>query len=117
MSSPKRSKDWGRETENAALAKLRTVFFRLFRTGSMNYRKAAPDLYADCVLGCDKHTDLNLVVTRDKGKRLLVTASMDDFIRIAGLPDVLPYCRVRVQVKARQQTWVGRIYQELVNAP
>lgn len=111
MTSPqKRSKQYGYAVEVAALKALRRVFPSLARTGSVAYKKAAADLVSS---GFGE--PLRLVVTRDKGKRLLVSLSADDFLRVAESKSPHEFA-VAVQVKGRQQTWLGSLYEELRKA-
>ena len=110
MTRPRRSKEWGYETEVAALRALRFLFPGLRRKGSVNYYKAAPDLVQE---GNPNLAPINLIVTRDKRKSLLVTMSITDLKIITNENAVIP---VRVQVKARQATWIGRLYEELRSA-
>lgn len=104
----KRSKSWGYQVEMAALKCLREVFPRMRRTGSPAYSKAAADLVQE---GRDGGPPIvRLVVTRDKRRPLLVTLSMEDFLEL--VPPV-PDGDVVVQVKGRQRTWIGALYDAL----
>lgn len=105
----KRSKTYGYATEVAALQALRRVFPYLRRTGSVAYKKDAADLVQE-----GANTPFRLIVTRDKGREMLVTVSIDDFISLVG--DAIPGNAVVVQVKGRKQTWVGGLYRALKKA-
>lgn len=104
--SQARSKAWGYEVEVSALKALQKIFPGLRRTGSVAYTKAAADLRQD-----GTGAPLYLVVTRDKRRPLLVTLPVDDLL---GLTDgVRATTPVYVQVKGRERTWIGRLYDEL----
>lgn len=106
----KRSKTYGYATEIAALNALRSVFPLLRRTGSVAYKKDAADLVQE-----SEKTDAayRFVVTRDKRRELLITMSVDDFNYLVG-KDILT--KVYVQVKGRERTWIGSLYQALKEA-
>lgn len=104
----KRSKTYGYATEIAALEALRRVFPYLRRTGSVAYKKDAADLVQEGV-----NSPFRLIVTRDKRRELLVTLSADDFATLAG---EVPGNSVVVQVKGRERTWIGTLYQGLKKA-
>lgn len=106
-----RSKEYGRETENAALRSLKSLFPNLRRTGSMAYRRSAADLVQDG----DGET-VRLVVTRDKRQPLLVTLSLSDLEYIAFTGEHNAEARVAVQVKGRQSSLIGRWWRELREA-
>lgn len=106
MSNPKRSKAWGYEVEVAALEALREVFVGLRRTGSVNYKHAAPDLVQD-----GTPPTICLVVTRDKRSELLVTLSVSDLRQLVGA--ACGERKVIVQVKGRERTWIGSLMKEL----
>lgn len=107
-SAQKRSKDWGYAVEVAALKALKPVFPGLRRTGSMAYKKAAADLVQET-----DGVTLPIVVTRDKRKPLLVTLAVSDFVELF---DEAPHVNVVVQVKGREKTWIGRLYDDLREA-
>jgi hypothetical protein len=108
----KRSKSYGYEVEMSALASLARIFPKLRRTGSMAYSKAAADLRQDNFDHGDAPPPLRLVVTRDKGRPLLVTMSADDAARLA----IKWFGPVVVQVKGREKTWLGGVYDALTKA-
>ena len=111
MTSPqRRSKKYGYAVEVAALKALRRVFPSLARTGSIAYKKAAADLLAPGF-----GDPLRLVVTRDKGRRLLVSLSVDDLVRLCESTTPHEFA-VAVQVKGRERTWLGSLYEELRTA-
>lgn len=113
MTGGQKPKRRGYAVEIAALKALKPVFPWLRRTGSTAYKKAAADLVQDS--GFDE-APICIVVTRDKNKPLLVTLSSDDFVSLMG-PGHEIGNNVVVQVKGRERTWVGRLYQELKAAP
>lgn len=109
----KRSKEKGYELEAAALRKLSYIFPGLRRTGSVNYKDAAPDLVQD---GMGPPV-LPLIVTRDARQEMLVTLSVDDLIALIQSERLdPPYIQVAVQCKYRQATWVGTLYRALKRA-
>lgn len=109
MTSPqKKAKVRGYRLEKDAEAALRSKAPGIKRTGSVNYKASAPDLYQDGFNG-----PLLLVVTRDRRQQMLVTMSLDDFLDRV---DTLRGTEVAVQCKAREVTWVGSLYQELKKA-
>lgn len=107
----KRSKTYGYATEVAALEGLRQVFPYMRRTGSVAYKKDAADLVQE---GAHPEEPIRVVVTRDKRKELLVTMSMSDFQYLCGKDDVLD--ATVVQVKGRERTWIGSLYEALKKA-
>jgi hypothetical protein len=110
-SAQKRSKAWGYEVEVSAVAALQKIFPGIRRTGSVAYKKAAADLVQD---GDGLVPPLHLVVTRDKRRPLLVTLPVDDLLSLTdGQRATTP---VYVQVKGRERTWIGRLYDELREA-
>jgi hypothetical protein len=113
-----RSKEYGREVENAALKALRVVFPNLKRIGSPGYSKAHPDLMQEPSNRYFLHMGilndpLNLLVTRQKGGQMLVTMRLADFIEIVNEDKDRG---VRVQCKGRAQMLVHRWYQELLES-
>lgn len=106
----KRSKSWGYAVEVAALKALRQVFPYLVRTGSVAYKKNAADLVQAGV----GDPPLRLVVTRDKRRPLLVSLTVEDFNALVGRE--LDNRAVVIQVKARERTWLGSLYQGLREA-
>jgi len=118
-----RSKGWGYEVEKAFERILRDCFPRLRRVGSPGYYRAAPDLVQDGLKDPDKGLDytkapIRIVATKDKGrdKPYLVTLSAPDLYRLTAGGPWRNWFDVRVQVKGRKETWIGRLYQELVEA-
>ena len=108
----RRSKSYGYEVEKAAEARLRAVFPNMRRMGSVAYRKDAADLVQENASDSDPY---RFVVTRDKRKPLLITMSMDDFIYLCD-DKTARDARAFVQVKGREKTWIGGLYEALVKA-
>lgn len=119
-SKQQRSKTWGRQVENDTKDALRPIWPSLARTGSVNYRKAAPDLVADPrpltdlakKIGVEKRRSIPLVVTRDKRQPLLVTLLASDFVELV-TDDGPPADGVVIQCKGREKTWIGTLMREL----
>lgn len=103
------SKKRGYNVEVQAVNALLPVFPRLRRVGSPAYTKNAPDLVQD-----GEGPVLPLVVTKDLAQPLLVTLSLEDFNDLMSSIEV--DCSVAVQVKAREHTWIGRLWRDLVEA-
>jgi hypothetical protein len=113
-----RSKAYGREVENATLKALGVVFPNMTRVGSVGYSKAHPDLTQESSNRYFLHMGnlnepLNLLVTRQKGRDLLVTLRVTDFIEIVNRD---PDRQVRVQCKGRAQMLIHRWYTELMES-
>lgn len=107
----RRNKRIGYALEVDALKALQRLFPNLRRQGSTGYSRAAADLIQD-----GPGIPYRLVVTRDKGRPMLVTLSIDDLDRL--LIDCTRTGRDRVvaQCKKREKTWVGGVYDELRRA-
>lgn len=92
----------------AALKGLMRSFPRLRRVGSVGYRKSAADLVQE------GPEPFRLIATRDKRRPVLVTLAVDDLhdLMVGGL-DLAKRAGVVVQVKGRERTWIGRLYDEL----
>jgi hypothetical protein len=114
----RRSKAYGYEVETATLKALGTVYPNMTRVGSVGYSKAHPDLTQEASSRYFLHMGnlnepLNLLVTRQKGRDLLVTLRVTDFIEIVHRD---PDRQVRVQCKGRAQMLIHRWYQELMES-
>lgn len=107
----KRSKKYGYDVEVAALKALEPMFPGIKRTGSTAYTKAAADLVRP-----GNGMPIRLVVTRDKRRPLLVTMLASDLETALAFPDLLEDADVYVQVKGREKTWIGRLWDELREA-
>jgi hypothetical protein len=121
VTSPQaRAKSWGYQVEMAALEELKDIFPDLRRTGSVAYKKSAADLVqdgnGDSGLLPRRLPILPLVVTRDKRRPLLVTLAVEDLVMMVSYTLTGPSIPVAVQVKARERTWIGRLYDDLVKA-
>lgn len=107
MSHP--SKRRGYDVEIQALEALVGIFPGLRRTGSMGYQLGAADL--ERVGHSYRGEPFRLVVTKDLRRPLLVSLPVEDLEELmrhgAGWKPVV------VQVKARKQTWVGKLWDEL----
>lgn len=108
MSSPSKAK--GYRVEVLALNELQGLgMLNLTRTGSLAYTLDAADLVqpgpGDPVL---------LVATRDDGGPTLYTTNADGLRRLAR--DNLKVVPVVVQVKARKQSFIGRVWRGLRDA-
>jgi hypothetical protein len=114
MASPQvRSKAWGYAVEVAAKKALERLFPGIARTGSVAYTKAAADL----VRPGTRREVIRLIVTRDKRRQLLVSLSALDLETLLdSSPKQRAEYRVVAQVKGRQSTWLGRLYDDLVQA-
>ena len=114
MSHPSKAKGYALEV--AACKALQAVFPHLRRTGSVAYLKDAPDLVQESGLSSAAGA-LRLVVTRDKNRPMLVSLAVDDFVWLATTPDAwLAGIHVVVQVKKRERTWLGTVYDALKRA-
>lgn len=110
MASPQtRAKRWGYAVEVAAAEALGFLFPGIRRTGSVAYKKAAADLIRP-----GENEVRRLVVTRDKRRPLLVTLSIPDLVHLVFAEKC--GCEIAVQVKGRERTWIGRLYDELTEA-
>lgn len=107
----RRAKRVGYTLEVDALKALQRFFPNLRRQGSTGYSRAAADLVQD-----GPGEPYRLVVTRDKGKPILVTLSVDDLDRL--LIDCTRTGRdaVVAQCKKREKTWIGGLMEELRRA-
>jgi hypothetical protein len=111
---PKRSKQWGSEVERATEVRIRKMFPEAERVGSLGYTEAHPDLIQDCE---DGHPVINMVVVRDFRQPLLATVNFEDLeLLVSSTPQQVADMGLRVQVKARQKTWIGQVYGALTRS-